>query len=109
MSVVADLGTLVGGERNGGVGFVGGHDGETAGGEQGAEAAGEGEGDVFFDEVVGEVGSGVGTSVGGVEEDKGARSGLLGVGYCARQKGDGEAEREVLEDKRQGRLVDCKG
>ena len=43
-----------------------------AGGEQGAEAVVEGEGDVFFEEVVGEVGSGVGASVGGVEEDEGA-------------------------------------
>jgi hypothetical protein len=76
---VADLGTLVGGEGDGGVGFVGGDDGEAAGGEEGAEAGGEGEGDVFFEEIVGEAGAGVGASVRGVEEDEGAGGrGLLG-------------------------------
>ena len=40
---------------------------------------GKGEGDVFFEDVVGEVGSGVGASVGGVEEDDAVRgAGLLG-------------------------------
>ena len=90
VGVVGDLGALVGGEGDGGVGVAGGDDGEAAGGEQGAEAGGEGEGEVFFEEVVGEVGSGVGASVGGVEEDEGAGGGLLGEG----KRGDQQAERE---------------
>jgi hypothetical protein len=57
---------------------VRGDDGEAAGGEEGAEPGSEGEGDVFFEEVVGEVGSGVGASVSGVEKDEGTGGGLLG-------------------------------
>ena len=75
MGVVGDLGALVGGESDAGVGIAGGHDVEAAGGELSAEARGEGESEVFFEEVVGEVSAGVGASVGGVEEDKGAGGG----------------------------------
>jgi len=108
--VVADLGALVGGEGDGGVDFVGGDDGEAAGGEEGAEAGCEGEGDVFFEEVVGEVGSGVGASVSGIEEDDGAGGGLLGLrgdGDEARQDGKGEACGDVSGKEGQGRFVDC--
>jgi hypothetical protein len=110
VGVVADLGALVGSEGNGGVGFVGGDDSEAAGGEKGAEAGGEGEGNVFFEEVIGEVGTGVGASVSGIEEDEGAGGGLLGLrgdGDEARQDGEGEACDLLGEG--QGRLVDCKG
>jgi hypothetical protein len=43
--------------------------------------------------------------VSGVQEDEGAGGGLLGLGDAIRQKNDGEAEHEVFEGKRQGRLV----
>ena len=66
VSVVGDFGALVGGEGDGGVGVAGGEEGEACGGELGSEASGEGEGEVFFEDVVGEVGSGVEASVGGV-------------------------------------------
>lgn len=81
VGVVADLGSLVGGERSGGVGVAGGDDTESGCAEGGSQAADEGEGDVFFEDVVGEVGAGVGASVGGVDEDDGARGGLLGDRY----------------------------
>jgi len=80
VGVVADLGSLVGGKGSCGVGVTGGDDAESGGAKGGSEAGGEGEGDVFFEEVVGEMGSGVRASVGGIEEDEGARSGLLGCG-----------------------------
>ena len=101
MGVVGDLGALVGGEGDGRVGVAGGDDGEAAGGEEGAEAGGEGEGDVFFEEVVGEVGAGVGASVGGVEEDDGAGGGLLGLGGCSRVR---RSVGEEFERGRQGGL-----
>ena len=88
---------------------MGGDDGEAAGGEEGAEAGCEGEGDVFFEQVVGEVGSGVGASVSGIEEDYGARGGLLGLcgdGDEARQDGEGCGDLSGKEG--QGRFVDCK-
>ncbi len=68
--VIGDAGALVGGEV--GVGVVGGDYGEAGGTEERAETGGEGQGEIFFHGVVGEVGSGVGASVGGVEEDDGA-------------------------------------
>ena len=96
---------------NGWVGVAGGDDGEAAGGEEGAETGGEGEGEVFFEEVVGEVGAGVGASVGGVEEDDGAGYGLLGGDgdreEC-RQDGEGEVRRDLSMGRDQGSLVDCK-
>jgi len=109
VGVVADLGALVGGEGDGRIGVAGGDDGKAAAGEGGAEAGGEGEGKIFFEKVVGEVGAGVGTSMSGVEEDRGARDGLLGGGDAVHQKNEGESQCEMFEGKRQSRLVDCKG
>jgi hypothetical protein len=106
MGVVGDLGALVGGEGDGGVGVAGGDHREAAGGEESAEAASEGQGHVFFKDIVGEMSAGVGASVTGIEEDDGAGLRLLGQGDSARQKNDGEASREVFEGKGQGRLVD---
>jgi len=80
MGVVADFGSLVSGQGGGGVGVARGDDGEAGCAKGGTKARGEGEGDVFFEEAVGEMGSGVRASVGGIEEDEGARSGLLGCG-----------------------------
>ena len=76
---------------------------KSGGGERGFEASGEGEGDVFFEEIVGEVGSGVGASVGGVEEDEGA--GLLGERGGREQD---EERGEVSAGGEQG-CVDCTG
>ena len=85
VGVVGDLGALVGGKGDGWVSVSGGEEGEACGGELSAEAGGEGEGEVFFEDVVGQVGSGVGASVGGIEEDDGAGGGLLGCGCAGEQ------------------------
>ena len=85
--VVGDFGALVGGEESGGIGGAGGDNGEVSGGEQGAEAVGEGQGDVFFEEIVAEMGSGVGAAVGGVEQDEGAGGRGWG-GFGLRGEGD---------------------
>ena len=56
------------------------------------------------------MGSGVGASVSGVEEDDGSRRGLLGAGGDgdeARQDGEGEACGDVSGKEGQGRFVDC--
>lgn len=95
-NAVGDLGALVGREWNGGVGVAGGDDGETVGGEKSAEAGGEGEGEVFFEEVVGEVGSGIRTSVCGVEKDDDAGRLLGGQRESRQEEGRGEEfERRV--------------
>ncbi len=109
MSVIDDLGALIGGEDYGRVGLACGQDRETAGGEESAKAGGEGEGDIFFEEIAGQVGTGVGTAVGRVDEDRGVRGGLLGGSDAVHQKKDGEHQRELFEGERQSRLVDCKG
>lgn len=70
--VIGDLGALVGGEDDSGIGGAGGDDGEVVGGEGGAETVVEGEGDVFFEEIAGEAGSGIGAAVGGIEQDEGS-------------------------------------
>ena len=89
---LAMAGALVGGEGVGGVGVAGGDDGEAGGGEGGAEAGGEGEGDIFFEDVVGELGSGVGAAVGGVEEDEVAVGGGWGGGWSLGVEGDAQDE-----------------
>ena len=109
VSVIGDLGALVGGEGNGRIGVSGGDNGEAAGGEGGAEAGGEGEGDIFFEDVVGEMGTDVRAPVRGIKKDGGARGGLLGRGDTGGQENGSEAYREVFKGKGQGRLVDCKG
>ena len=90
MGVVGNLRALVGGEGDGGVGVAGGDYGEAAGGEESSETGGEGQGDIFFDEVVREVGARIRASMGGVEEDDGAGSGLLGGGKREQARQDGE-------------------
>ncbi len=91
--VVGEAGALVGGDGVGGVGVAWGDDVEAGCGEGGAELGGEGEGEVFLEDVVGELGSGVGASVGGVEEDEVAvrwwveGSGSLGVEGDAQDEG----------------------
>ncbi len=92
VGVIGDVGALVGGEGDGGVGVAGGDDGEATDGEDGAEAGGEGQGEGFLRELVGEVGSGVGAAVGGVEEDGGAGGGLLG--WKGRRDGEAYEKRE---------------
>ncbi len=94
VSVIGDLGALVGGEEGSGVAVAGDDDGEATGGERGSEGGGEGQGEVFFEELVAEAGSGVGASVGGVEEDDCA--GLLGW------EGDGKEGREDGEPRGDG-------
>jgi hypothetical protein len=53
-----------------------------------AEPGSEREGEVLFEEVVGEMGAGVGASVCGVDENEGA--GLLRVCGDTREKGESE-------------------
>jgi hypothetical protein len=103
VTLVGDLGALVGGEGDGGVGLAGGEDGETCCGEDGTEAVGEGEGEVFFEEIVWEVGSGIGASVSGVQEDGGAglRGRRLLGGGGERQQGEEERD-DGLEGRSQG-------
>ena len=91
MGVVGNLRALVGGEGDDGVGVASGDYGEAAGGEEGSETGGEGQGDIFFDEVVREVGAGIWAAVGGVEEDDGAGGGLLGGGDGEQARQDDES------------------
>ena len=78
--VVGLAGALVWREGVGGVCVAWGDDGEVGDGERGAEARGEGEGEIFFEDVVGELGSGVGAAVGGIEKDEVAVGGGWGGG-----------------------------
>ena len=80
VGVIGEAGALIGREGCGRVGVAGGEDGETAGGKGGAEAGREGEGDVLFLEVIGELRAGIGTAVGGVDDDDGALGGGFGLG-----------------------------
>ena len=68
--VIGDLGALVGGEKSGRIGGTGRDDGEVRGSEQSAKAVIEGERDVFFEEIVGQMGSRIGTAVCRVKQDQ---------------------------------------
>ena len=65
-SVIGDAGALLRGD--GRVRVAGKHHGEAFGAEGGAEFSGEGERNVFFFRGTAEMGSWVGTAVGGVNE-----------------------------------------
>ena len=73
VGVVGDFRAVV--EINGRIGLARGDDLDAASGEQGAEADAEGEVDGFFELAAVEVGAGVVTAMGGVEDDNEARCG----------------------------------
>jgi hypothetical protein len=110
VGVVGDFGALVGGEDDSGVAVAGGDHGNAAGGEEGSDGGCEGEREVLFEDIVGEVGSGVGAAVGGIDEDD--RAGLLAPGdHGKERREEGEARGDGFEGKGQGfvwSLVDCK-
>ena len=70
VGAVGDFGALIGGERNGGVGVAGGSYGEVGGRESGTQFEGEGQGDIFLEDTIAKGCAGIGTAVGGVEEDE---------------------------------------
>jgi hypothetical protein len=70
--MVSGLGALVRTDGARGVGLAGKDDGEALGSESRAELGSEGEGDVFFCDLVAEVGAGVGAAVAGVDDNQGA-------------------------------------
>ncbi len=82
-----DGGGLIGvaGCEDGAVGLAGKEDGEVFRGEQGTDAGCKGEGDVLLEQVIVDVGAGVGAAVGGVEEDEVA----VDVGDCGFGGGPG--------------------
>lgn len=76
--VVGKGGTLV--RVQGCVGFAGGDDGESAGGEEGAEADAEGQGDGLFRLAVGQSCTGISAAVGRIEHNHEMRCGRDGRG-----------------------------
>ena len=95
MDVIGETGASVSGERgrdggrprrswSGLIGFAGGEDGETEGGELKSQAIGQGEGDVFLEELLasagGDTGARVIAAVGGVKENHGVIEGWPGSG-----------------------------
>jgi hypothetical protein len=65
------------------VGVAGEDDGEALRGEQRSEALGEGEGDGLLGEIGGDLASGIGASVGGIEEDEVEVEGGLRGGFVS--------------------------